>query len=104
MARAAEVGRIASAEKQRADLPNSFCAFLTFTGFRPMTTIRAPCSRKARAAERPRPVVPPMMTSDLPLRSLEAIRDPVGEGRGRQGKLVRDPEAEGDRETLNLEL
>src|ERR1043165_4782778 len=69
----AVLGSMASAAKARAAAPSSVCAERAFSSLRPTTPPRAPLATNARAADRPRPVVPPIMTIDFPSRSPPAM-------------------------------
>src|SRR2546421_7408877 len=72
MAVRAVSGLAASPGRAFPDGPKIFCACATLSGLLPRTTIRAPASIKALAAEKPSPVVPPITTITL-LASLGAI-------------------------------
>src|SRR5437763_12612747 len=73
MARTAVSGLVASAASPRADWPNCFKAFRRLSRLRPTTVTLAPLLANAIAAEKPKPVVPPISTIDLPVSSAEDI-------------------------------
>jgi hypothetical protein len=62
MAATAVPGWVASPGKISAWLPKIFFASAQLSSFRPTATTCAPFSIKAFAADKPNPVVPPMMT------------------------------------------
>ena len=73
MACSACPGALASPLSARAAGPSEATAALALSGLRPVTiTPRAPATKNAWAAERPRPVVPPMTTNTFSARGAEA--------------------------------
>src|SRR5262245_32260749 len=66
MARSAVTAEAASPTNTMASRPSAALAAAALSGSRPTQTTRPPAAMAARAAERPSPDVPPMMTMTLP--------------------------------------